>query len=152
MGMTIEEAKKLDHFICADCATKDKSKRTLNSLLVSSLSETKVRMLTFVTCGLHGDTFCSFPLTNIYDDKHFLKKRGKQEEGESGLPYWWVRWLLPVFFIIRKTLNGFHDKNTPPLRSTGIKHNKQSKIKGKTYCPYRLIPLKLSVNALDSCS
>ncbi|CAA6670039.1 unnamed protein product [Spirodela intermedia] len=43
MGMTIEEAKKLEHFVCADCATKDKSKRALNLLSVSSLSENKIR-------------------------------------------------------------------------------------------------------------
>lgn len=43
MGMTIEEARKLEQFICADCASEEDSKRSLNSLPLSN-GEAKVRM------------------------------------------------------------------------------------------------------------
>ncbi|XP_022852485.1 chromatin remodeling protein EBS-like [Olea europaea var. sylvestris] len=35
MGMTIEEAKKLEHFLCSDCSSEDDSRRSLNSFPVS---------------------------------------------------------------------------------------------------------------------
>lgn len=44
MGMTIEEAKKLEHFLCSDCSSDDDTKRSLNSFPVSPSLETKVRM------------------------------------------------------------------------------------------------------------
>lgn len=43
MGMTIEEAKKLDHFLCSDCSSDDDAKRSLNSFPVSTTDEGKVR-------------------------------------------------------------------------------------------------------------
>lgn len=46
MGMTIEEAKKLDHFLCSDCSADDDTKRSLNAFPVSP-SEVKVRYLYF---------------------------------------------------------------------------------------------------------
>ena len=46
MGMTIEEAKKLDHFLCSDCSSDDDAKRSLNAFPVSP-SEAKVRYLYF---------------------------------------------------------------------------------------------------------
>lgn len=45
MGMTIEEAKKLDQFLCSDCSSDDDTKRSLNSFPVSPAAETKVRTL-----------------------------------------------------------------------------------------------------------
>ncbi|KAG6416990.1 hypothetical protein SASPL_124431 [Salvia splendens] len=42
MGMAIEEAKKLDHFLCSDCSSDNDAKRSLNSSLVSSDDEGKV--------------------------------------------------------------------------------------------------------------
>lgn len=45
MGMTIEEAKKLDHFLCSDCSSDDDAKRSLNTFPVSPSVETKVRTL-----------------------------------------------------------------------------------------------------------
>ncbi|RVW38956.1 Chromatin remodeling protein EBS [Vitis vinifera] len=45
-GMTIEEAKKLDHFLCSDCSSDDDAKRSLNAFPVSP-SEAKVRYLYF---------------------------------------------------------------------------------------------------------
>ena len=42
MGMAIEEAKKLDHFLCSDCSSDNDGKRSLNSSLVSSDDEGKV--------------------------------------------------------------------------------------------------------------
>ena len=45
MGMTIEEAKKLDHFLCSDCSSDDDAKRSLNAFPVSPSVETKVRTL-----------------------------------------------------------------------------------------------------------
>lgn len=43
MGMTIEEAKKLDQFLCNDCSSDDDTKRSLNSFPVSPAAEIKVR-------------------------------------------------------------------------------------------------------------
>ncbi|GER48225.1 PHD finger family protein / bromo-adjacenthomology (BAH) domain-containing protein [Striga asiatica] len=42
MGMTIEEAKKLDQFLCSDCSSDDDGKRSMNSFPVSPASESKV--------------------------------------------------------------------------------------------------------------
>lgn len=41
MGMTIEEAKKLDPFLCSDCSSEDDDKQPLNSFHV----EPKVKNL-----------------------------------------------------------------------------------------------------------
>jgi hypothetical protein len=43
MGMTIEEAKKLDHFLCSDCSSEDDAKRSMNVFPVSPSLEAKVR-------------------------------------------------------------------------------------------------------------
>lgn len=43
MGMTIEEAKKLDHFLCSDCSSDVDAKRSLNTFSVSPSVEAKVR-------------------------------------------------------------------------------------------------------------
>lgn len=42
MGMTIEEAKKLDQFLCSDCKSGDDAKRSLNAFPVSPSVEAKV--------------------------------------------------------------------------------------------------------------
>ncbi|KAA0040219.1 chromatin remodeling protein EBS-like isoform X1 [Cucumis melo var. makuwa] len=42
MGMTIEEAKKLDHFLCSDCSSENEAKRSLNAFPVSPSAEAKV--------------------------------------------------------------------------------------------------------------
>nr|POE97194.1 chromatin remodeling protein ebs [Quercus suber] len=39
--MTIEEAKKLDHFLCSDCSSDDDAKRSLNVFPVSPSVEAK---------------------------------------------------------------------------------------------------------------
>lgn len=52
MGMTIEEAKKLDRFLCSDCPLDDYAKRSLNTFPVSPSVEAKVWALM--------STFCSF--------------------------------------------------------------------------------------------
>ncbi|TYK20327.1 protein mlo2-like isoform X2 [Cucumis melo var. makuwa] len=41
MGMTIEEAKKLDHFLCSDCSSENEAKRSLNAFPVSPSAEAK---------------------------------------------------------------------------------------------------------------
>ncbi|XP_074270143.1 chromatin remodeling protein EBS-like [Silene latifolia] len=42
MGMSIEEAKKLDHFLCSDCVAEDEPKRGSNSFsVVSQLADGK---------------------------------------------------------------------------------------------------------------
>ncbi|KAA0035578.1 protein mlo2-like isoform X2 [Cucumis melo var. makuwa] len=41
MGMTIEEAKKLDHFLCSDCSSENEAKRSLNAFSVSPSGEAK---------------------------------------------------------------------------------------------------------------
>ncbi|CAA0825070.1 PHD finger family protein / bromo-adjacent homology (BAH) domain-containing protein [Striga hermonthica] len=42
MGMTIEEAKKLNQFLCSDCSSDDDAKRSMNSSPVSATGEAKV--------------------------------------------------------------------------------------------------------------
>jgi len=42
MGMTIEQAKKIDHYMCSDCAKENGAKRTSNSYLVPPNSDSKV--------------------------------------------------------------------------------------------------------------
>ncbi|KAJ6813424.1 chromatin remodeling protein EBS-like [Iris pallida] len=42
MGMTIEQAKKLDQFLCADCSSEDDGKGSMNGFSVSPISEPKV--------------------------------------------------------------------------------------------------------------
>ncbi|KAH0448840.1 hypothetical protein IEQ34_022640 [Dendrobium chrysotoxum] len=42
MGMTIEQAKKLDHFLCSDCSSDDDAKKSPNGFPDSSISEPKV--------------------------------------------------------------------------------------------------------------
>ncbi|KAI3894266.1 hypothetical protein MKW92_028656 [Papaver armeniacum] len=41
MGMTIEQAKKLERFLCADCSSEDEVKRSPNKFPVSPSAETK---------------------------------------------------------------------------------------------------------------
>lgn len=43
MGMTIEEAKKLDQFLCTDCSSDDDAKRSINAYPMSRSMETKVQ-------------------------------------------------------------------------------------------------------------
>jgi hypothetical protein len=45
MGMTIEEAKKLENFLCSECSSDDDAKRSLNAFPVSPSVEAKVRTL-----------------------------------------------------------------------------------------------------------
>lgn len=47
MGMTIEEAKKLDHFLCSDCVAEVDPKKESNSFSVSPLADVKVDSLPF---------------------------------------------------------------------------------------------------------
>ncbi|XP_064958141.1 chromatin remodeling protein EBS-like isoform X2 [Musa acuminata AAA Group] len=42
MGMTIEQAKKLEHFICSDCSAEDAAEKSLKPFPVSPDSELKV--------------------------------------------------------------------------------------------------------------
>ncbi|XP_075498228.1 chromatin remodeling protein EBS-like isoform X1 [Primulina tabacum] len=44
MRMTIEDAKKLDHFLCSDCSSDDDTKRSLNSFPVSPPADAKVEL------------------------------------------------------------------------------------------------------------
>ncbi|URE25478.1 BAH [Musa troglodytarum] len=41
MGMTIEQAKKLDHFLCSDCVSENDVKRSMNGFPASPVSEAK---------------------------------------------------------------------------------------------------------------
>lgn len=46
VGMTIDEAKKLDHFVCSECASDDDVKRSQNGFSASPTTDGKVRVLT----------------------------------------------------------------------------------------------------------
>ncbi|WZY69185.1 hypothetical protein YC2023_001425 [Brassica napus] len=43
VGMTIEEAKKLDHFVCAECSSDDDVKKSQNGFTASPADDVKVR-------------------------------------------------------------------------------------------------------------
>ncbi|XP_009606080.1 uncharacterized protein [Nicotiana tomentosiformis] len=45
MGMTIEEAKKLDYFLCSDCSSEHDAEQPLNTVHVSPSRELKVPIL-----------------------------------------------------------------------------------------------------------
>jgi len=56
VDMTIEEAKKLDHFVCSECASDDDVKRSQNGFSVSSVTDVKVRLL--ISCfPFSGESF-----------------------------------------------------------------------------------------------
>lgn len=48
VGMTIEEAKKLEHFVCSECSSDDDVKRSQNGFTSSPIDDNdiKVRLLT----------------------------------------------------------------------------------------------------------
>ena len=48
MGMTIEQAKKIDHYMCSDCAKENGAKRTSNSYPGPTNSDSKV--IAFFLC------------------------------------------------------------------------------------------------------
>jgi hypothetical protein len=45
--MTIEEAKKLDHFVCAECSSDDDVKKSQNGFTSSPADDVKVRLSLF---------------------------------------------------------------------------------------------------------
>lgn len=45
--MTIEEAKKLDHFVCAECSSDDDVKKSQNGFTASPADDAKVRFSLF---------------------------------------------------------------------------------------------------------
>jgi len=45
MGMTIEEAKKLDHFLCSDCVSEEDAKKAGNTFSASPMADGKVKFL-----------------------------------------------------------------------------------------------------------
>ncbi|URE44334.1 BAH [Musa troglodytarum] len=45
MGMTIEQAKKLDHFLCSDCDSENDAERSMNGFPASPSSEPKVMII-----------------------------------------------------------------------------------------------------------
>uniref|UniRef100_A0A6N2KHV6 BAH domain-containing protein n=1 Tax=Salix viminalis TaxID=40686 RepID=A0A6N2KHV6_SALVM len=48
VDMTIEEAKKLDHFMCSECASDDDVKRSQNGFSASSLADVKARLFSIL--------------------------------------------------------------------------------------------------------
>lgn len=49
MGVTIEEAKKLDHFVCAECSSDDDIKKPQTTFSSSPGSDSKVNLQFFYT-------------------------------------------------------------------------------------------------------
>ena len=45
VGMTIEEAKKLEHFVCTECSSDDDIKRSQNGFPSSPVADAKVRLI-----------------------------------------------------------------------------------------------------------
>ena len=56
MGMTIEEAKKLDHFLCSDCVAEDDPKKGGSTFSSSPMDVRKV--IFFSTCKLGVSILC----------------------------------------------------------------------------------------------
>ncbi|CAN1811262.1 Chromatin remodeling protein EBS [Linum perenne] len=55
VGMTIEEAKKLDHFVCSECAPENEVKRSQNGFSESPTADGKVRILNYPVCTMLGE-------------------------------------------------------------------------------------------------
>lgn len=53
MGMTIEEAKKLDQFLCPDCSSEDDAKKKLNPLSPSPENKVSISLSFFISLSLH---------------------------------------------------------------------------------------------------
>jgi hypothetical protein len=51
MGMTIEQAKKIDHYMCSDCVKENGAKRLSHSYPVSPNSDAKVSAFFFSSLG-----------------------------------------------------------------------------------------------------
>lgn len=64
--MTIEEAKKLDHFVCAECSSDDDVKKSQNGFTSSPADDVKVRLSLFshllYRCSITLITLASTPL------------------------------------------------------------------------------------------
>lgn len=45
VGMTIEEAKKLEHFVCSECSSDDEVKRSQNGFASSPTADVKVSLV-----------------------------------------------------------------------------------------------------------
>ena len=70
MGMTIEEAKKLDHFLCSDCASEEDPKKASNTFSASPLADGKVMFLAdFV---IKGTDMLSFFFIHVWMFDLFL--------------------------------------------------------------------------------
>ena len=68
MGMTIEEAKKLDHFLCSDCASEEDPKKASITFSASPLVDGKVKFLAdFVIKGTRMFFFSFFPFPCMDD-------------------------------------------------------------------------------------
>ncbi|CAF2026483.1 unnamed protein product [Brassica napus] len=52
VGMTIEEAKKLDHFVCAECSSDDDVKKSQNGFAASPADDVKVRLFRIYKASL----------------------------------------------------------------------------------------------------
>ncbi|THU54595.1 hypothetical protein C4D60_Mb10t26770 [Musa balbisiana] len=58
MGMTIEQAKKLDHFLCSDCDSQNDAERSMNGFPASPSSEPKLVLKSSIHLTYAYDTFC----------------------------------------------------------------------------------------------
>ncbi|KAH9798024.1 chromatin remodeling protein EBS [Citrus sinensis] len=54
VGMTIEEAKKLEHFVCTECSSDDDIKRTQNGFSSSPAADVKVRLVAGIVDNTSG--------------------------------------------------------------------------------------------------
>ncbi|GMG98701.1 hypothetical protein Nepgr_000541 [Nepenthes gracilis] len=62
VGMSIEEAKKLDHFLCSDCSSQSDAKRPMNSFPVSPTAE----RVDF--CSLHPTKKEGWLISSLHSD------------------------------------------------------------------------------------
>lgn len=64
--MTIEEAKKLDHFVCSECASDDDVKRSQNGFSTSPAADGKVRLLAVQFCIIGDARLFSLFIHSLY--------------------------------------------------------------------------------------
>lgn len=60
MGMTIEEAKKLEHFMCSECSSDDDMKKSQATFSASPGADSKV------TSCIHCQIFTAFVLITYF--------------------------------------------------------------------------------------
>ncbi|KAB5560365.1 hypothetical protein DKX38_005322 [Salix brachista] len=82
VDMTIEEAKKLEHFVCSECASDDDFKRSQNEFSMSSLADVKVHGLCYTRNTIFNSILFPDPLSS--DEIWRVGRKQAPEEMSGG--------------------------------------------------------------------